>query len=315
MNEERMDPALRKAIFQRSLNFWNNRVQKSMVNVVTVDELKKAGPYIGKRGGKWADPEHTIPWQEGGGKPTNDKQAVVQKLQSMGMSGKVDGIAIVVDDATGKKLESMGYDKLHNNRTNAYNLKEFLDKPAKGKSPPRLKVGQVLPNGWKVQRVSEKQVTVFLPSEKYMGAKMHKPLTFKWDGEGFKRQGQYLKLEKSLFKADARGGSYHRRVLSKKGKYRYYYDEDKYRNSKDAHLNGEEASKEAIKKGVTGMLDKANGTCPLKEMSGLVKKYGSKMVGSVLQSGCDGGDWGYANGKLSRKEMKKSRFVIKETKE
>lgn len=26
--------------------------------------LEKAGPYIGPRGGKWADPEHTIPWQE-----------------------------------------------------------------------------------------------------------------------------------------------------------------------------------------------------------------------------------------------------------
>lgn len=26
--------------------------------------LTKAGPYIGPRGGKWADPQHTIPWQE-----------------------------------------------------------------------------------------------------------------------------------------------------------------------------------------------------------------------------------------------------------
>jgi GGDEF domain-containing protein/GNAT superfamily N-acetyltransferase len=32
-------------------------------------DLAKAqgGPYIGPRGGKWADPEHTIPWEEGGG--------------------------------------------------------------------------------------------------------------------------------------------------------------------------------------------------------------------------------------------------------
>lgn len=31
------------------------------------DLVKAGGPYIGPRGGKWADPEHTIPWQESGG--------------------------------------------------------------------------------------------------------------------------------------------------------------------------------------------------------------------------------------------------------
>lgn len=29
-------------------------------------DLHKAGPYIGPKGGKWADPKHTIPWKEGG---------------------------------------------------------------------------------------------------------------------------------------------------------------------------------------------------------------------------------------------------------
>jgi len=28
--------------------------------------LRKSGPYIGPRGGKWADPEHTIPYKEPG---------------------------------------------------------------------------------------------------------------------------------------------------------------------------------------------------------------------------------------------------------
>lgn len=31
----------------------------------TPEEIKKAGPYIGPRGGKWADPEHTEAWHEG----------------------------------------------------------------------------------------------------------------------------------------------------------------------------------------------------------------------------------------------------------
>lgn len=34
------------------------------------DGLEKAGPYIGPRGGKWADPQHTIPWKDSG---TRDK--------------------------------------------------------------------------------------------------------------------------------------------------------------------------------------------------------------------------------------------------
>lgn len=37
------------------------KVEKSMRYVI---DLVKAGPYIGPRGGKWADPEHTISWRE-----------------------------------------------------------------------------------------------------------------------------------------------------------------------------------------------------------------------------------------------------------
>ena len=31
---------------------------------LTFSDLVKGGPYIGKRGGKWADPQHKIPWNE-----------------------------------------------------------------------------------------------------------------------------------------------------------------------------------------------------------------------------------------------------------
>lgn len=43
-------------------------VEKSFLEsydgLVTDQYLQKAGPYIGARGGKWADPEHKIPWNE-----------------------------------------------------------------------------------------------------------------------------------------------------------------------------------------------------------------------------------------------------------
>jgi hypothetical protein len=42
------------------------KVKKSIPRLVVLGEpLEKAGPFIGPRGGKWADPKHTIPWHEG----------------------------------------------------------------------------------------------------------------------------------------------------------------------------------------------------------------------------------------------------------
>jgi hypothetical protein len=34
------------------------------IDALALVKLVKAGPYIGPRGGKWADPKHTIPWKE-----------------------------------------------------------------------------------------------------------------------------------------------------------------------------------------------------------------------------------------------------------
>lgn len=43
--------------------------KKSMVHT-----LRKGGPYIGPRGGKWADPKHTIPWKERKGRKRSRKE-------------------------------------------------------------------------------------------------------------------------------------------------------------------------------------------------------------------------------------------------
>jgi hypothetical protein len=57
---ERLDPVLRKAIFDRSLRFWRDSMAKSVVEVVTVDELlEKAEP----RGGTY---HKRIPRKGGG---------------------------------------------------------------------------------------------------------------------------------------------------------------------------------------------------------------------------------------------------------
>jgi len=37
------------------------------------DRIRKGGPYVGPRGGKWADAKHTIPWKENGAKKKEKK--------------------------------------------------------------------------------------------------------------------------------------------------------------------------------------------------------------------------------------------------
>lgn len=42
-------------------------MRASMSGIDGLNDFVKAGPYIGPKGGKWADPQHTIPWKEGNG--------------------------------------------------------------------------------------------------------------------------------------------------------------------------------------------------------------------------------------------------------
>ncbi len=72
--------------------------------VLTIEELskalEKAGPYIGPKGGKWADPQHTIPWTEEhekrGGARTGavkiDDEKVHSVVESL-LHGNVEGEA------------------------------------------------------------------------------------------------------------------------------------------------------------------------------------------------------------------------------
>jgi hypothetical protein len=52
-----------------------------------------------------------------------------------------------------------------------------------------MKIGR-----WGVTKVTPKRVTIILMSDKDLGYKISgRPLTYNWDGEGYKRQGQYLR--------------------------------------------------------------------------------------------------------------------------
>ena len=47
--------------------------------------LEKAGPFMGPRGGKWADAQHTIPWKEQGFKHRSEGAAVGEKITVAGI--------------------------------------------------------------------------------------------------------------------------------------------------------------------------------------------------------------------------------------
>lgn len=54
-----------------------------------LDDLEKAGPYIGPRGGKWADAKHTIPWKEGEQRKTVSDKSNKSKIKDDRMDTEV----------------------------------------------------------------------------------------------------------------------------------------------------------------------------------------------------------------------------------
>lgn len=116
-----------------------------------------------------------------------------------------------------------------------------------------------------------------------------------------------LKLEK----ADARGGNYYRRVPKKSGKgYTYYYDEDKYKSSKNAHVKGQDAANSYIQKTVFKRASCEKG-CELKALTDLVKRYGSKQVGNSLKDAHTSGKLTFKSGKLYYKEADREKEDVR----
>jgi hypothetical protein len=106
-------------------------------------------------------------------------------------------------------------------------------------------------------------------------------------------------LQEELQKAEAKGGTYHRRVTNDKGKHRYYYNPDDYSRSKDAHVDGAEAASKYIQKTVRGRVEKAGDAgCPIEEMKDLVKRYGSDKVGDALKDATTNGGMTFKAKKL-----------------
>lgn len=111
----------------------------------------------------------------------------------------------------------------------------------------------------------------------------------------------------SLQKAEARGGSYYRRVKTATG-YRYFYEEDQYKNSTHRHISGEKAKSSRISKAVAAKLQEyGKDGCDIKELKPLASKLGVKDVANFLKKACGKqGPVVYKNGKFFIKSKKKT---------
>ena len=105
------------------LRIWEKTFEKSEDNEMSdpIDQLgelhkAKGGPFIGPRGGKWADAKHTIPWKEGGGQRAA-KAAVKRWVAEGGRPPKYDQMSLVVGDVdwtTAAKIGDFASDRAEN---------------------------------------------------------------------------------------------------------------------------------------------------------------------------------------------------------
>jgi hypothetical protein len=122
-----------------------------------------------------------------------------------------------------------------------------------------------------------------------------------WKARLAKSVGCEVYSPDELRKAEARGGSYYRRVPTKKGGYRYYYDQGKYDGSKDAHTSGSDARTGYLKKRVMHTIEQAGDKgCDVESFKALAKRYGVKEVAGVVKGCVDGKELSFKKGRFYR---------------
>jgi len=324
MLDERMEPALRRALFQRSMVYYRDKIQKSMVEVYTPDQLRKAvqedvakhfgsdqetldenakkanretymarnpgmrkadGPYIGPRGGKYADPQHKIPWKEG-------EQGVGRTK-----SGK-DIPRVPKPDKYYEDWTSVD----HANASNFFEGKESVE----GHGSDMRGFHSAMMGAKLNEETGRPGFSAREDANKFRKRARKKVREYKRERV---KKSFIIPTDEVLKKAEPKGGTYHRRVTSKAGKHRYFYDPEKYESSKDAHVEGKAAAKTQIKKAVQKYMEThGEKGCPIGEVKSLVKRYGSDVVGETMNEMRAEGGLTFKGGKLYLK--KSERFVI-----
>lgn len=303
------EPEVRNVLFRRALSLWRNHVNKAMGIVTvdqlkkaqepskpipqprrihTVDELKKAGPYVGPKGGKWKDPQHTIPW-------TAEK--VPKFAQSLGE-------AFTPKKKAGKPLGPGKYDKLAAEAGMSHIEKLLVRVSTKGSL---AYAGGIATGALSQSAKRALQKQGLGDAEGNLTPKGLSRAEALYEKLGAPKDFLEYRFGKSLEKAE-RGGTYYRRVPKGKGQkgFKYYYNPDKYHEREDAHPSGEEMKKRAMKSAVLKLLDKAGPDgCEMRDLRELAKKYGGKELAGMLREQCgpDGG-MSYGNGRFTKRMSK-----------
>ncbi len=136
---------IRMELTKRAIAYWKRNTQtdygkpptirtiavKSEPTLVIGAELRKAGAYIGPRGGKWADAKHTIPWKD----PVSERK--------QGLLGQIEGSLTATTRSAGRALDSRDDDAMRAAGHDVRKVRERLSRVAgeheiHAKSPGKL---------------------------------------------------------------------------------------------------------------------------------------------------------------------------------
>ena len=313
MHGERMDPALRSVLLQRSVNLYRNMFQKSFTQVYSPEALSKgqaATPVGGiTPGGYKKIGPHTytkvgseLHLHTKGPKQVKTGEFFYNAARSTAVEFMVEQ---AMEHAAVKTLEAF---------PEGHKLK------ARYKSFTKVSMGgrTVWTDGRSSWRSSQQMWKLMGRGPLDQAAPGWHPDRTKLTTQALQQVDSVLtksetgvvvivNLDELLSKAAApKGGKYHRRVTKADGKHRYYYDPEKYAASKDAHVDGNEAAHSRIKEHVDeGLKGSGKKGYDVKGMKPLVKRYGSDRVGASLKKECsEGGSYQFKDGKLYGNEAK-----------
>ena len=243
---------------RKSMRFIIPVAAPALGHVIPIDTLLKAGPFIGPRGGRYADAAHKIPWKESerpakGGHFSTGAAALRQAksakaAKNMQLINELSNKVLQqyahgpsVDDTT--KLRT-AWKKLNPGGTNA-DFASAVDS-ARG-----VKVKQKIIEDTPIKNLEEYGRGTLSASRE---AEIKKELSrrSRADAKRLARKALIIPISTLLHKA-VRGGKYYRRVPNpgytqggKKSKYRYYYTREKYEaehGAEGAHIEGERAKR------------------------------------------------------------------------
>jgi hypothetical protein len=175
-----------------------------------LETLSKAGPYIGPKGGKWANPQHTIPWDEQGEKRKKKRTTLNKKADKVFGSKPVsaehaDIRRMVLERLGGHEPDKIIDDEISFLKTKLKDTFEYHHEPSEG--------GWIKVSGGKELIAEDRALLVALKKDKEHLAKLakkSKQQTRQKKSEAgepmYQQDGDTMKLTKGVYSYDDHDG-------------------------------------------------------------------------------------------------------------